>query len=122
MNTSVHYHTGLPVCELGKTGRPITRGKARTSGTTQGAGGSRGRKRQKKRKHWSASESDSDCEPLMEVQTTNVGHKTSERNISSVICTNTMSKDVNVLLLCIMCTQSCQLNSWKCRNLWTEKW
>ena len=118
-------HIGLPVCELGKTGRPITRGKARTSGTTRGAGGSRGRKRKKKRKHWSASESDSDWEPWMEVQTTNNGHKTSEWNISSVICTNGMSKDANVLLLCIMCTQSCHgwvwLNSWKCRKLWTEK-
>ena len=63
MSMSVHYHTGLPVCELGKTGRPITRGKTRTSGTTRGPGGSRGRKRMIKRKHWLASESDSDWEP-----------------------------------------------------------
>ena len=112
-------HIGLPVCDLGKTGRPITRGMARTSDTTRRAGGSRRRQRKKKRKHWSASESDSDWEPWMEVQTTN---KTSEWNICSVLCTNAMSKDAYVLLLCIMCTQSCQLNSWKCWKLWTEKW
>ena len=94
-------YIGLPVCELGKTRRSITRGKGRTSGTTQGAGGSRRRKRKKKRKRWSASKSDSDWEPWMEVQTTNIGHKVSEWNICSVICTNAMSKDANVLLLCI---------------------
>ena len=114
MSMSVHYHTDLPVCELGKTGRPITSGKTRTSGATRGPGRSRGRKRMIKRKHWLASESDSDWEPMMEVQTTN---KTSEWNICSVICTNAMSNDAYVLLLCIMCTQSYQLNSWKCWKL-----